>query len=101
MKTMAWGLFAILGAASLSCILGNYLLLWRGIIAKPGEKVPSMIPFVGGILGFIAAKVFFMLKFGPQHPWFWYALLTAALDPGCYLVYFLIMPVVRKLRTKP
>jgi hypothetical protein len=98
MSVIEWGLFAILGAIGLSCILVNYLLLGRQILAKPGQKVPSFVPFVGGILGFFAVRIFFDLKFELRQDWLGYALLPAALDPGFYLLYFLIMPLVWKLR---
>jgi hypothetical protein len=98
MRNIEWGLFAGLGAISLSCILGNYFLLCRQIIAKPGQKVPSLVPFVGGILGYFAVRIFFMLQFELRQDWLGYAVLPAALDPGCYLLYFLVMPVVWKLR---
>ena len=101
MKIIAWVSLAVLGAGSLCCILSNYLLLWRQIRAKQGEKVPSLIPIAGGLLGFFALRVYFMLKSWPHPVWSWYVLLPLALDPGCYLVHSLVMPVVWKLRGYP
>ena len=92
MKITAWSLAAALAAISLYCIAANYLLVWRQLQAKPGEKTPSMIPVIGGALGFLA------VKFWPQPGWSGCAWLPPALDPGCYLAYFLIMGVARKLR---
>jgi hypothetical protein len=98
MRTIAWGLIIVLGALSLSCIIPNYILLWRGIRAKPGEKIPSAIPFLGGMFGFFAVKVFILMRTWPHSGWSWYCLLPAALDPGCYLLPLPIMLVVWTLR---
>ena len=98
MKTIAWCLIIGLGALSLTCIVPNYILLWRGLRAKPGEKVPSVIPVVGGLLGFFAVRLFVMLKTWPHPRWSWYALLPPALDPGCFLIPLPIMLVVWTLR---
>jgi len=88
MRALAWSLVAVLGALSLCCIAANYSLVWRELRSKPEEKMPSKIPIIGGLLGFLA------LWFCPLPGWSRYAWLPPALDPGCYLVYFL----ARKLR---
>lgn len=98
MRTIVWGLIIILGAMSLSCIIPNYIYLWKGLRAKPGEKVPSAIPFIGGILGFASVKIFITMRTWPEVDWSWYTLLPAALDPGCYLVALPIMMVLWTLR---
>ena len=92
MRAFEWSLSAVLGAVALFCIAGNYRLLWREIRAKPGEKTPSLIPIVGGLLGYFA------LRLCPPPAWSWWAWLPPLLDPGCYLLYFLIMPIVWKAR---
>jgi hypothetical protein len=98
MRMIAWGLITVLGALSLSCIIPNYILLWQGIRAKPGEKVPSAIPLLGGVFGYFAVKVFIMMRTWPNPGWSWYTLLPIALDPGCYLIPLPIMLVVQTLR---
>lgn len=99
MKTIAWTFVVVLGAVSAVPIVLNYLLVWQEIRAKPGEKTPSLIPFVGGILGAFAVVFYFKISTWPNpSEWTPYALLPAALDPGCYLLYFLIMPVIRKIK---
>jgi hypothetical protein len=98
MRIIAWFPVIVLGALSLACIVPNYILLWREIRAKPGEKIPSMIPFIGGVIGFFAVKVFIMLKTWPNPGWSWYALLPPALDPGCYIVPLPILLIAGKLR---
>lgn len=87
-----WGFAALLGTLSLTCIVPNYLLVWQEIRAKPGERVPSLIPIVGGVLGYFAIRLL------PQPGWSAYAWVAPVLDPGCYLIYFLVMPIVWKLR---
>jgi len=92
MRAIEWSLSAVLGALGLFCMAANYRLLWQEIRAKPGGKTPSLIPIVGGLLGYFA------LWLCPSVGWSRWAWLPPVLDPGCYLLYFLIMPVVWKLR---
>ena len=102
MKAIAWGLLIVLGLFSAMPIILNYLLVWMEIRAKPGEKVPSMIPIVGGLLGSFAVTFYMKLKMWPTRSgWPLYALLPPVLDPGCYLLYFLIMPIVWKIKGEP
>ncbi len=101
MKIIAWAGVIILGAVSLIAIVINYLYVGLEIRAKQGEKVPSNIPIVGGLLGIFALKGFFMLRAWPSPhavDWSWYYLLPPALDPGCYFAYLVISPVVRIIR---
>lgn len=98
MKMLAWSPVMVLAALSLLCIIPNYILLWRGLRAKPGEKVPSVIPIVGGLLGFFAVNAFALIKTWPHPSWSWYALLPPALDPGCYIIALPIMLAARMFR---
>ncbi len=97
MKTALWILAAVLGLLAFFIIVVNYLLVFREIRAKPGEKTPSMIPIVGGLLGFFALRASGLASF-PQPGLSRYAWLAPVLDPGCYLIYFLFVPILRKLR---
>lgn len=81
-------LAAVLGLLSLTIIGANYHVLWKQLRAKPGERTPSLIPIVGGLLGFMAWRL-------SGAAW---ALWAPLLDPGCYLVYFLIMTAARRIR---
>jgi len=74
-RIIAWLPVIVLGALSLACIVPNYILLWREIRAKAGEKIPSMIPIIGGVFGFFAVKLFIMIKTWPNPGWSWYTLL--------------------------
>ena len=98
MRIVAWCVFAVLAAFSLSCIFINYQLFWRSIRAKPGEKVPSMIPIVGGLFGSFAVRVLLALLHGLRESGSWYVFLPALLDPGCYVVGILLVPVARLMR---
>lgn len=91
MRIIAWCLIVVFAAMSLACIIPNYAFLWRGLRAKPGEKIPSAIPFMGGLLGFVAVKFYITMRTWPDHGFSWYTLLPAALDPGCYLIALPIM----------
>jgi hypothetical protein len=97
-RIIAWFPVIVLGVLSLACIVPNYILLWREIRAKPGEKIPSMIPIIGGVFGFFAVKVFIMIKTWPNPGWSWYTLLPPALDPGCYFIPLPILLIAGKLR---
>lgn len=98
MRIIGWCVFAVLAAPSLSVIFINYQLFWRSMRAKPGERTPSMIPIVGGLFGSFAVRVLLALLFGPRHGWSWAVLLPAALDPGCYVVAIVLVPIARLLR---
>lgn len=98
MRTLGWITFAAFAALSAASILGNYLLMWRELRAKRDEKIPSLIPIMGGMTGYVAVRAFFLLQTPPNLSHSWHFFLPALLDPGCYLVYFLIMPLVWKWR---
>jgi len=85
-------LAVVIGAVSLTCIAGNFGLLGREIKAKPGEKTPSLIPIIGGLLGHFA------LRLCPLAGWSRWAWLAPLLDPGCYVIYFLVMPIAWRFR---
>lgn len=97
MNTALWILAGVLSLLAFSIIVGNYLLVFRQIRARPGDRTPSMIPIVGGLLGFFALRVSGLASF-PQPGLSRYAWLAPVLDPGCYLIYFLFIPILRKLR---
>jgi hypothetical protein len=88
--SMAW-LFFLGGLAA------NYQVLARTLKAKEGEKPPSSLGFVPGVVGSLA--VFFTLpalaKYGVEAPWPWlWILLPLLLDPYC-LGALLVMAYLR------
>jgi hypothetical protein len=77
--SMAWLFFA--GGAVM-----NFSVLRAALRAKPGERAPSGIPFLPGVVGSVAA--FFTLpalaRFGIDAPWPWFwILLPMVLDVYC------------------
>jgi len=52
----AWTLFALLGGLFVFIAGNNAVLAWRRIVCKR-EKTPSMIPFLGGILGYAGGRL--------------------------------------------
>ena len=92
MKTTLWIISGILGLLSLIVILNNYALMIREIALKPGEKRPSLIPIIGGLLGFFSLRITGMAAF-PAPGWAGYAWIPPLLDPGCYIVMIVLMPI--------
>ena len=97
MKTTLWIISAILGLLSLVVILSNYALMIREITLKPGEKRPSLIPIIGGLLGFFSLRIPGMAAF-PEPGWASYAWIPPLFDPGCYIVLLVLMPIVMALK---
>jgi hypothetical protein len=88
--SMGW-LFFLGGLAA------NFHVLRLSLRAKEGERVPSGLGFVPGVVG--SLTVFFSLpalaRFGVEAPWPWlWILLPLALDPYC-LGGFLLMAFQR------
>ncbi|MBI3565770.1 MAG: hypothetical protein HY079_11280 [Elusimicrobia bacterium] len=100
MKTFAWTFAALLGALSVLLMSLNGMLLWRELRAKPGEKVPSLIPILGGVLGFFAVKLSLAGLTPPRTGWSWWLLLPPFLDPGCYLSSSLIVLAAGRFRRR-
>lgn len=98
MRLLGWAVFALFAAVSLACIVPNYWLLWRNLRAKQGEKIPSLVPLMGGLIAILAGRVFMAMQYGPRESWSWWLLLLPLLDPGCYVLYFLVMVPVWKRR---
>lgn len=90
-------LASALGGVSLLCIGLNYQLLWRSLRAKPGERMPSMIPIVGGATGFFALKLFLGMR--GEYPW-WGPWLAPLLDPGCYVAPLPVLLIAGLLRRR-
>jgi hypothetical protein len=63
----------VLLAIALAVIYGNWILLVRNHLQNRGA---SLIPFIGGVLGFVGCAVH------PLLPWYW-GLAAIAVDPGC------------------
>lgn len=100
MKTFAWTVAGILGALGALVMALNWTLIWRGLRAKPDEKVPSLIPIVGGALGYFAVKLYFAGLTPPRTEWSWWYLAPVLADPGCYLSSTLIMLAAGKMRRR-
>jgi hypothetical protein len=88
--SMAW-LFFIGGVAA------NYQVLWLSLKAKEGDRVPSGLGFIPGVVG--SLTVFFSIptlaQYGIEVPWPWlWILLPLLLDPYC-LGAFLLMAFQR------
>jgi hypothetical protein len=77
--SMAW-LFFLFG------LVAHYQILRLSMKAKEGERVPSNMGFIPGVVGSLA--VFFTIpalaKYGFEVPWPWvWILLPLVLDPYC------------------
>ena len=77
--SMGW-LFFLAG------LIAHYQILRRSLKAKPGERVPSNMGFVPGVVG--SVTVFFTLpalsRYGIELPWPWpWILLPLVIDPYC------------------
>ncbi len=73
---VAWSLFVLLGGLFVLIATSNAVLWWRAFVLKQ-EKTPSVVPLIGGILGYVG------LSASPVEAissWAWLALL---LDVGC------------------
>lgn len=81
----------VLGGLGLAVILVNYGALLRQLRAAPGQRTPSLIPLLGGLLSYWALRLT-----GTPHAW-----LAAVLDPGCYLVSVPLLLLVRARRRAP
>ena len=92
MKIALWSVSAILGALSLTVIFLNYGIWLKSRNWKPGDKHVSMIPIVGGLLGYFALR-FTHFAAHPQPGWEQYAWLPVLLDPGCYIVGIILVPL--------
>ena len=88
--SMGW-LFFLAG------LIAHYQILRQSLKAKPGDRVPSNMGFVPGVVGSIA--VFFSLPGLARHgidvpwPWFW-IVLPLVMDPYC--AGGLVLPALRK-----
>ena len=77
--SMGW-LFFLAG------LIAHYQILRQSLKAKPGDRVPSNMGFVPGVVGSIT--VFFSLPVLARHgidvpwPWFW-IVLPLVMDPYC------------------
>ncbi len=88
--SMAW-LFFVGG------VIANYQVLRKSLKAAPGERVPSSLGFVPGVVGSIT--VFLTLpaiaKYGIDVPWPWlWIALPLVIDPYC--IGGLVLLVFRK-----
>ena len=77
----------------------NYRLLRRSLKAKEGERVPSGLGVVPGVIGSIT--VFYtvpaLARYGIEVPWPWlWILLPLVLDPYCMPLFALLL--VRRFR---
>lgn len=85
--SMAWLFF------SYGLVL-HYQLLRMSLKAKEGERVPSSLGFVPGVVG--SAAVFFTIpelaKYGIEVPWPWlWILLPLLVDPYCLPIFVLLL----------
>lgn len=97
MKSTLGILATFLGLLSLVIIAGNYIVVWKQLRAKPGERTPSLVPIAGGLSGVLAWRISAMAALA-QPAWLGWALWAPLIDPGCYLIYLLIMTAARKIR---
>ena len=77
--SMGW-LFFLAG------LIAHYQILRRSLKAKPGERGPSNMGFIPGVVG--SVTVFFTLpalaRYGIEIPWPWlWILLPLVIDPYC------------------
>jgi len=77
--SMGW-LFFLAG------LIAHYQILRRSLKAKPGERAPSSMGFIPGVVG--SVTVFFTLpalaRYGIEVPWPWlWILLPLLIDPYC------------------
>ncbi len=81
----AWTIFVLLGGLFVLIAANNASLWWRQFVLKQ-ERTPSVIPLIGGILGYAGLRV------SPVEVISNYAWLALLLDVGCgpYLVLALI-----------
>lgn len=90
----AWTIFALLSGLFLLIAINNAALAWRRTVLKH-EKTPSLIPFLGGILGYAG------LRSAPIEAMADYAWLALVLDVGSgpYLVFGLSVLLPELWRT--
>ncbi|HZE59120.1 MAG TPA: hypothetical protein VE085_01025 [Burkholderiales bacterium] len=78
-------------------LVANYQVLAKSLKAKPGDRIPSGVGFIPGVVGSIT--VFFSVPaltgYGLEVPWPWpWILLPLVIDPYC--IGGLVLLVLRK-----
>jgi hypothetical protein len=72
----AWSIFLLLGGLFVLIATNNAVLWWREFVLKQ-ERTPSVVPLIGGILGYVG------LRASPVEGISNYAWLALLLDVGC------------------
>lgn len=105
MRLLIWALGLCVGGFSATVIGANWKLFVLSMRAKPGERTPSMVPLLGGLVGagavLFATKMYAFAHHGQAPAWGRWWWVPVVLDPGCYLVALPIVTAVqltRKLR---
>ncbi len=92
--SMAWLFF-------LGGLVANYQVLRASLRAKAGERVPSSLGFIPGVVGSLAVflSVPALAKYGLVVPWPWlWIVLPLFMDPYCAGGFLLLL--YRKLRPR-